>query len=136
MDIYHLKVILRHLFSTDTNSSKVRVVVAVNNTLTPTTLPPGELHIYRTHRDLETPFDFFSYAGIDRSIFLYSTSSMFIEDITIDTQRIDYDSQHIATNAKLVYAITTGGTNQTAAVRVLVELLDANRMIVANISDF
>jgi beta-glucuronidase len=46
--------------SSNTNYSKVRVVVAINNTLTPTTLPPGYLHIYSdTYRFLETPFDFF-----------------------------------------------------------------------------
>jgi beta-glucuronidase len=118
------------------NYSKVRIVVAVNNTLTPATLPPGELHIYRTHRTLETPFDFFNYAGIDRSVIFYSTSSAFIEDINIDTQRIDFDSQQMAITAKLIYAVTIGGTNRANTLRVLVELLDANGILVANNTDF
>lgn len=46
--------------------------MAINNTLTPTTLPPDELHIYRHYRILETTFDFFNYAGIDRSVIVYT----------------------------------------------------------------
>jgi beta-glucuronidase len=96
-----------------TNYSKVRIVVAVNNTLTPTTLPPGHLHIYSSnYRELETPFDFFNYAGIDRSVILYSTSNTFIEDIAIDTQSIDYDSEHVATSAILTYSVIIAGANQ------------------------
>jgi beta-glucuronidase len=45
----------------------------VNNTLTSRTIPPGYA------------FDFFNYAGIDRSVILYSTPSAYIEDVTIDT---------------------------------------------------
>jgi beta-glucuronidase len=118
------------------SSSKVRVVVAVNNTLTPTTLPPGELVIHNpTYRELETSFDFFNYAGIDRSVIVYSTSKIYIEDITIDTQSIDFDSQHLATSAILNYTIIIGGTNQTSTIRTLIELLDANGMVVANNTD-
>ncbi|CAF0860019.1 unnamed protein product [Adineta ricciae] len=125
-------------FIKDSNdlSSKVRIVVAVNNTLTPRTLPPGELHIYSpTYRELETPFDFFNYAGIDRSVLLYSTSTTYIQDITIDTQSIDYDAQHTATSATLTYSVTIAGSNSHNAVRVIIELLDAEGMVVANNTD-
>ena len=55
--------------SNKTNASKVRVVVAVNNTLSPTTLPPAELVIHNpTYQELQNQFDFFNYAGIDRSV--------------------------------------------------------------------
>ncbi len=82
--------------------SKVRIVVAVNNTLTPTTIPPAQLVIHSpTYRELQNQFDFFNYAGIDRSVILYSTAKTYIEDITIDTQTIDFDSQHVATSAVL-----------------------------------
>jgi beta-glucuronidase len=119
-----------------TVSSKVHVVVAVNNTLTPSTLPPGELIIHSsTYRELETPFDFFNYAGIDHSVILYSTSKTYIQDIVIDTQSIDFDAQHVATSAVLNYSVTIGGTNSANAVGVLIELLDANGMVVANSSD-
>ncbi len=118
------------------NSSKVRVVVAINNTLTPTTLPPAELVIHNpTYRELQNQFDFFNYAGIDRSVIVYSTSKIYIEDITIDTQSIDYDSQHVATSAVLNYTVTLGGTNQINAILVLIQLLDANGIVVANSTD-
>jgi beta-glucuronidase len=78
---------------------------------------------------------FFNYAGIDRSVILYSTSSAYIEDITIDTQSIDYDDQHVATSAVLNYSVIIAGDNQANALRVLIELLDVNGMVVANNTD-
>ena len=117
------------------NTSRVHVVVAINNTLTPTTLPPGELHIHNpTYRELETPFDFFNYAGIDRSVVLYSTAKSYIDDIGIETQSIDFDSQHVAQSATLNYTVTIGGA-QSNALRVLIQLIDATGVIVANNSD-
>ena len=118
------------------SASKVRVVVAINNTLTPTTIPPAELIIHNpTYRELQNNFDFFNYAGIDRSVVVYSTSKTYIEYITIDTQSIDYDSQHVATSAILNYTVTIGGTNHANAVRLLVELLDVDGKVVANNTD-
>jgi beta-glucuronidase len=118
------------------NYSKVHVVVAINNTLTPATLPPGELVIHSsTYRELQTQFDFFNYAGIDHSVILYSTSSAYIQDIAIDTQSIDYDDQHVATSAILTYSVTIGGANQTNTLHVLIELLDADGMVVTNNTD-
>lgn len=121
----------------DVKSSKVRVVVAVNNTLTPTTIPPGELVIHNpTYRELETSFDFFNYAGIDRSVVVYSTSKIYVDDIFIETLSIDFDSQHIAKSAILNYTLTIGGTNQTNDLSARVELLDANGIAVANSTNF
>ena len=120
----------------DVNYSKVRVVVAVNNTLTPTSIPTGYLHINSsTYRYLDYPFDFFNYAGIDRSVILYSTAKTYIEDITIDTQSIDFDSQHVATSAILNYTITISGTDQIDSIRILIQLQDANGIFVANSTD-
>eukprot|EP01120_Amphizonella_sp_Union-15-10_P012278 TRINITY_DN5425_c0_g1_i1.p1 TRINITY_DN5425_c0_g1~~TRINITY_DN5425_c0_g1_i1.p1 ORF type:complete len:614 (+),score=93.28 TRINITY_DN5425_c0_g1_i1:58-1899(+) len=69
-----------------------RLTVAVNNTLTPTTLPPGEIKI-STGSDPYHPkgyvqqityFDFFNYAGIHRPVKLYTTpKKQWIDDITI-----------------------------------------------------
>ena len=121
----------------DYGSSKVRVVVAVNNTLTAATLPPAELHIYSdTYRTLETSFDFFSYAGIDRSVVLYSTSNAFIQDIIIDTQSIEYDAQHVATSAVLNYSVIVAGTNRSNAIQILTELLSTDGTVIANNNDF
>lgn len=116
----------------DVTYAKLHVVVAVNNTLSPTTLPPGELIFHNpTYTEQDAPFDFFNYAGIDRSVILYSTPSAYIEDIAIDTHTIDYDDQHVATSAVLNYSVTIAGNNQANALRVLVELLDADGVVVA-----
>ena len=106
----------------DTQYSKVHVVVSVKNTLTPTTLPPNANLFY-------------NYGGIDRSVFLYSTSNVYIDDIAIDTQSIDYDAQHVPISAILTYSVTIAGTNQSNAFRTLIELLDANGVVVANNTD-
>jgi beta-glucuronidase len=108
----------------------------LNNTLTPTTIPPAQLVIHSpTYRELENQFDLFNYAGIDRSVILYSTAKTYIEDITIDTQSIDFDSQLVAVSAVLNYTVTFGGTNQINAISVLIQLLDANGIIVADSTD-
>ncbi|XP_036622848.1 beta-glucuronidase [Trichosurus vulpecula] len=69
-----------------------RITIAINNTLTPHTLPPGIIE-HKTDRSRypkyyfvqETKFDFFNYAGLHRSVFLYSTPSSYIDDITVTT---------------------------------------------------
>ena len=69
------------------------LTVAVNNTLTEVTVPQGEW-VWRNESEmyppgyatLETGFDFFNYAGIHRSVVLYSTSTeAFITDISTST---------------------------------------------------
>ncbi|CAH3193309.1 unnamed protein product [Porites evermanni] len=69
-----------------------RITAAINNTLTPTTLPPGEIK-YLTGGDWYPPgffiqkyyFDFFNYAGIHRPVKLYTTPVIFLSDITVTT---------------------------------------------------
>ncbi|XP_078451393.1 beta-glucuronidase [Lampetra planeri] len=73
-------------------STPCRITVAVNNTLTPSTLPPGSIEYMRD--TLRYPrgyfvqniqFDFFNYAGIHRPVLLCSTPDAFIDDITVLT---------------------------------------------------
>jgi beta-galactosidase/beta-glucuronidase len=78
---------------------------------------------------------FFNYAGIDRSDIIYSTPTIRIEDIIIDTQTINFDSQHQATSATLNYSIVIAGSDQTNILHVLVQLSDANGVVVANNND-
>ena len=74
------------------------LTVAVNNTLTDVTLPQGELvrkddpDMYpEGYTTMETFFDFFNYAGIHRSVILYSTSNeAFISDVTTST-KVSFD---------------------------------------------
>ncbi|KAJ8266339.1 hypothetical protein GJAV_G00129260 [Gymnothorax javanicus] len=69
-----------------------RITIAVNNTLTLQTLPPGTiLHMDdRTKYPAgyfvqNTNFDFFNYAGIHRPVLLYTTPNVYIDDIAVET---------------------------------------------------
>ena len=85
-----------------------RLTVAVDNRLTSTTLPPGKVSVNRAGTMIQNvPFDFFNYAGIHRHVRLYSTPSVYIDDITIltdvsgDTATVDYDVIVAGANASL-----------------------------------
>ncbi|ELU00445.1 hypothetical protein CAPTEDRAFT_123745 [Capitella teleta] len=69
-----------------------RVTVAVNNTLTPHTIPPGRVTIHRNsslypenYMVQDIPFDFFNYAGLHRKVILYATPKTYVDDITVVT---------------------------------------------------
>ncbi|KAM7139497.1 beta-glucuronidase isoform 1-T2 [Macrochelys suwanniensis] len=69
-----------------------RITIALNNTLTPQTLPPGSIQFMRDESKYprgyfvqNTKFDFFNYAGIHRPVVLYTTPSVYIDDITVTT---------------------------------------------------
>jgi len=64
------------------------LVIEVNNELSPTRVPPGNI----PHQDEfrhpypDVNFDFFPYGGIHRPVYLFSTPRSYIEDITAVTQ--------------------------------------------------
>uniref|UniRef100_A0AAR2L7P5 Beta-glucuronidase n=1 Tax=Pygocentrus nattereri TaxID=42514 RepID=A0AAR2L7P5_PYGNA len=79
-----------------------RITIAVNNTLDLHTLPPGTINEilpvnlfllqirYPTGYFIQGyNFDFFNYAGIHRSVLLYTTPRAYIDDITVDTNFSD-----------------------------------------------
>ncbi|MPC12549.1 Beta-glucuronidase [Portunus trituberculatus] len=68
------------------------VTVAINNTLTPTTIPQGSIHFHNDptrypagYFTQSYNFDFTNYAGIHRPVFLYTTPRIYIEDILLTT---------------------------------------------------
>ncbi|KAE8625003.1 hypothetical protein XENTR_v10006127 [Xenopus tropicalis] len=74
----------------DSAGSLCRITIAVNNTLTLHTLPPGTIQFMEDStrypkgyfvQNIE--FDFFNYAGIHRPVVLYTTPSIYIDDITV-----------------------------------------------------
>ncbi|XP_061819280.1 beta-glucuronidase [Nerophis lumbriciformis] len=80
----------------DDTTRPCRITIAVNNTLTLETLPPG------TIQHLTDPtkypdgffvqninFDFFNYAGIHRPVLLYTTPKAYVDDITVVTDFVD-----------------------------------------------
>ena len=66
-----------------------RVTVAITNTLTPSTLPCGSVEYMSGPKYppgyfvQNLQFDFFNYAGIHRSVKLYSTPMIYVDDITV-----------------------------------------------------
>ncbi|CAJ1064415.1 beta-glucuronidase [Xyrichtys novacula] len=77
-------------------SKSCRITVAVNNTLTLDTLPPGT--IQHLNDPTKYPngffvqnvyFDFFNYAGIHRPVLLYTTPKAYVDDITVVTDFTD-----------------------------------------------
>ncbi|XP_074969006.1 beta-glucuronidase [Phalacrocorax aristotelis] len=69
-----------------------RITVALNNTLTLHTLPPGSIQYMndktrypKNYFVQNIRFDFFNYAGIHRPVVLYTTPSVYIDDITVTT---------------------------------------------------
>ncbi|XP_029304657.1 beta-glucuronidase [Cottoperca gobio] len=69
-----------------------RITIAVNNTLTLETLPPGSIQHMDDHTRYPKDFfvqniyfDFFNYAGIHRPVLLYTTPKAYVDDITVVT---------------------------------------------------
>ncbi|OXA64937.1 beta-glucuronidase isoform X2 [Folsomia candida] len=68
-----------------------RITVAVNNTLSSVTIPQGRIVRQSASRypvgyfTLDYAFDFFNYAGIHRTVYLYSTPVSHIDDIKVTT---------------------------------------------------
>ncbi|KIW68447.1 hypothetical protein PV04_04390 [Phialophora macrospora] len=63
-----------------------RLTIAVNNELTNTTIPPGKIEVLASGTKKQTYYhDFYNYAGLARSVWLYSVPSRHVEDITIVT---------------------------------------------------
>ncbi|XP_025410641.1 beta-glucuronidase isoform X1 [Sipha flava] len=70
-----------------------RITVAVDNVLLSTTIPQGSLQNITTNNGPKTiqsyTFDFFNYAGIHRSVFLYTTPIVYIDDVDVTTDYTD-----------------------------------------------
>ncbi|XP_055462033.1 beta-glucuronidase isoform X2 [Psammomys obesus] len=106
-----------------------RLTIAINNTLTPHTLPPGTI-VYKNDtsrypkgyfvQDIE--FDFFNYAGLHRSVVLYTTPTAYIDDITVTTN-VDQDIGLVN------YWISVQGSEQF---QLEVRLLDEDGKVVAH----
>ncbi|KAK2719947.1 beta-glucuronidase-like isoform X2 [Artemia franciscana] len=73
--------------------SENKVTVALNNTLTPLTIPQGRI-VFPNNTDRYPPgyfiqeynFDFTNYAGIHRPVYLYTTPRSYIDDVTVTTE--------------------------------------------------
>ncbi|RMY83916.1 hypothetical protein D0862_11555 [Hortaea werneckii] len=105
-----------------------RLTIAVNNELTYETLPPGEISIDEyTGEKKQTYFhDFYNYAGLARSIWMYSVPQQHIQDITLVTD-VDGDTGIIHYDVEVA--------NRSGA-RVNVSLVDEEGQMVADCTGF
>lgn len=99
-----------------------RLTVLCNNTLTHTTVPQGEVKRSLTDSGNKSfqiyTFDFFNYAGIHRSVVLYTTPKVYIQDIAIktDVKLNEPDIYEIELFTGLVnYSVTISGYENNEA---------------------
>ncbi|KAM3965392.1 beta-glucuronidase isoform 2-T2 [Aphomia sociella] len=82
------------------------LTVAIDNTLTLNTIPQ------------ENGYDFFNYAGIHRTVYIYSTPELYIEDIAVDTDIQGY-------TGIVTYYISIKGSSEDEII-CFVEIFDKN----------
>ncbi|KAJ5185580.1 Glycoside hydrolase family 2 immunoglobulin-like beta-sandwich [Penicillium cf. griseofulvum] len=103
---------------------KFRLTIGVNNELTHETIPPGKIVVGEaTGKRTQTyQHDFYNYAGLARSIWLYSVPRQHIQDITVVTD-IERDTGII--NYKVKVANKDTG-------KVKISVVDEDGVVVAN----
>ncbi|XP_045536481.1 beta-glucuronidase [Papilio machaon] len=109
------------------------LTVVVDNTLLSDTVPQGSIRdtfvgINKVKQEQTYTFDFFNYAGIHRSVFLYSTPQIYIDDVIVNT-----DIQGLT--GFIVYNVTQKGLSDGGSVECLIQILDKNDSQVAAAND-
>jgi beta-glucuronidase len=95
-----------------------RLTVGVNNELSNVTIPPGTVTEAEGRKKQSYLHDFYNYAGLHRSVWLYSTPVTRVEDVTVRT-RVD------GAAGLVDYRVDTSGTTAGADARdVRVRVLD------------
>ncbi|WP_458780998.1 beta-glucuronidase [Arthrobacter sp. D3-16] len=101
-----------------------RLTVSVNNELTQATIPPGSITVTEDGRRQQSYLhDFYNYAGLHRSLWLYSTPTVTVDDITVITG-------FVGATGNVDYTITTTGGSGSETVAVA--LRDADGVEVAS----
>ncbi|KAG8231746.1 hypothetical protein J437_LFUL012024 [Ladona fulva] len=102
-----------------------RITVAVNNTLTSTTIPQGTIRVMndtarypKGYMIQSYNFDFFNYAGIHRPVIIYSTPGIYIDDINVSTNFENTYGQSNKLMGIVQFDVSIGGiTNQENSVQ-------------------
>ncbi|XP_045773325.1 beta-glucuronidase isoform X3 [Maniola jurtina] len=111
------------------NGSNLLTVV-VDNTLLSDTVPQGTIRDIvvgntKVRQEQTYTFDFFNYAGIHRSVFLYTTPQEYIDDVIVNT-----DIQGLT--GFVVYNVTYKGTSNA---NCLIQLFDKNGLQVVGANE-
>ena len=114
-----------------------RLTIALNNTLTTTTIPPGFVQTNAAGRRIQRlQMDFFHYAGLHRQVMLYTTPTQYLDDVLVSC-RLEGTTAHLNV---FVSALGPGPPSAAgaapsppapAATSVLITLKDAQGKIVA-----
>lgn len=95
-----------------------RLTIAVSNMLDWSTIPPGHIEVneYGVRKQLYQ-HDFYNYAGIARSVWFYSVSDVYIDDIAVTTEVQDQGNRGIVN-----FAVSTNKESNSSQARI--SLLD------------
>lgn len=100
--------------------AEVRLTVGVGNELTNTSIPPGTITVAADgKRSQSYSHDFYNYAGLARSVWLYSAPAVCVTDVTVQT---DFDGP----TGRVSYVVGASG-----AAEVRVRLADEDGRTVA-----
>lgn len=100
-----------------------RLTIAVNNELTYQTMPPGKVIENKNGTKKQTYFhDFYNYAGLARSVWIYNVPEKHIEDVTVTT---DLDG----TTGVINYSIKLNSA--TAGDQIKVQIADEDDNVVS-----
>jgi beta-glucuronidase len=103
-----------------------RLTIAVNNQLTNTTIPPGKIEVLENGKKKQTYLhDFYNYAGLARSVWLYSVPVQHIEDIIVVT-----DMQ--GSTGVIKYTVKT--SDSVSSKQVKISVIDEDENVVAEAS--
>ncbi|XP_030747257.1 beta-glucuronidase-like isoform X1 [Sitophilus oryzae] len=103
------------------------ITVEVNNILTSSTVPQGEVTTLVSGRVKQTyTFDFFNYAGIDRPVVLYTSSGSYVDDILVKTDIVD-QSGYVTYNISVA--------NDDSSISQEISVLDKSGSVVASSSN-
>jgi len=112
-----------------------RLTIAVNNTLSTTTIPPGIVQVNAAGRRIQRlQMDFFNYAGLHRQVLLYTTPLVaYLDDILVSC-RLEGAIAHLNVFVSAASAEPPpppGAVTGAAASSVLITLRDAADQVVA-----
>ncbi|BDZ42330.1 beta-glucuronidase [Paraoerskovia sediminicola] len=113
-----------------TAGEEVRVTAAVNNELTFQSIPPGIVKDTPQGRRQQYFHDFFNYAGIHRSVWLYTTPTNHVSDVTVATD-VDHRGAGGTGAGTVRYSVETAGDEGATDTDVQVTLRDAAGATVA-----
>ncbi|TRW44480.1 beta-glucuronidase [Georgenia yuyongxinii] len=104
-----------------TPGEEIRVTAVVDNRLTWETIPPGIIEQTPHGPRQKYMHDFFNYAGLHRTVWLYSTPVVHVEDVTVvPGVQGDPTAEHLTGTVGYAVAVAGGSTS------VVVRLLDAD----------